>query len=160
MLSIWKSPSQWTNTVSESNSSDYELVEALSDDQIEQLHKLMHEQWWGTKRSLADVRTMVENTSLMIGLVERSDGRLVGFCRVLTDFVFRATIYDVMVVEDLKGTGLGARLMDALSQHPKLQQVSLIYLACEPQLYPFYERWGFNIYEARSQWMLKTQHPE
>lgn len=136
------------------------VVESLTAKQSEQLHELLNEQWWGGRRTFEDVQRMVENTSLLLGLVERDSARLVAFCRVLTDFSFRATIYDVMVVEDWKGRGLGTRLMDTLSKHPKLEQVSLIYLACEPQLYSFYEKWGFKVYDERAKWMVKIQCDE
>ena len=141
-------------------SDNYTLVEALDERQIEQLHQLIQQQWWGGKRSLEDVRRMVDNTSLMLGLVERASDNLVGYCRVLTDFVFRATIYDVMVADDLKGLGLGKRLMDALCNHRKLQQVNFVYLACEPELARFYQRWGFKPYDGKAEWMIKVQREE
>lgn len=138
----------------------YTLVEELSEQQIEELHALIQQQWWGGKRTLEDVKLMAAHTSLMLGLVEKSSDRLVGFCRVLTDFAFRATIYDVMVAEEFKGRGLGKRLMDALCKHPSLQRVSFIYLACEPDLSPFYKSWGFKAYEGRAEWMIKVQREE
>lgn len=136
------------------------VVDELDEQQVEQLHQLIQQQWWGGGRSLDEVRVMVDNTSLMIGLVERQTGRLVGYCRALTDFAFRATIYDVMVVEDLQSMGLGARLMEEICQHPKLQPVNLVYLACEPALYPFYSRWGFKPYAGKAKWMIKVQREE
>lgn len=140
--------------------SRYTVVESLTADQIPQLHSLIQQQWWGGKRTLEDVELMVKHTSLMIGLIDRSTDRLVGYCRVLTDFAFRATIYDVMVTSELKGEGLGRYLMDVLCAHPKLQRVSFIYLACEPDLYSFYQQWGFKTYEGRAQWMIKVQREE
>lgn len=141
-------------------SNTFEIVEELTERQVRQLHELIQQQWWGGKRSLDDVRVMVEHSSLMVGLVDRSDDRLVGYCRVLTDFVFRATIYDVMVDRRLQGQGLGKRLLDELCSSPKLQQVSFIYLACEPAMFPFYERWGFKVYDGRAEWMIKMQRDE
>ena len=138
----------------------YETVESLTDLQIEQLHVLIRQQWWGGKRTLDDVKVMVQNTDLMIGLVDRSTSDLVGYCRVLTDFVFRATIYDVMVDTECQGQGLGKHLLNSLCSHPRLAPVNFIYLACEPELFGFYERWGFRVYDARAHWMLKVQHEE
>lgn len=139
---------------------EFDFIESLSEQQLQQLHELITHQWWGASRTLDEVRLMVENTSLMIGLVEQSSRRLVGYCRVLTDFAFRATIYDVMVVSELQGKGLGKLLMDKLCSHPRLASVSLIYLACEPGLYSFYEQWGFKVYQGRAQWMMKVQREE
>lgn len=136
------------------------LVESLSESQIVQLHELLNQQWWGTRRSLEDVRSMLQHTSLMVGLVEVSTGRLVGFCRVLTDFVFRATVYDVMVTEPMQHKGLGQLLMSVLSSHPSLQRVSILYLCCVPEMFSFYERWGFQVYDEKTHWMIKTQRDE
>lgn len=144
----------------EKSSEEFSLVSELSEVQIEQLHSLVQEQWWGTKRSLDDVKLMYENTSLMIGLVETKTNSLVGYCRVLTDFAFRATIYDVMVATEFQGLGFGKRLMNALCEHPKLQRVSFIYLCCEPNMFPFYKRWGFDVYQGRTEWMIKVQREE
>ncbi|MCA9049916.1 MAG: GNAT family N-acetyltransferase [Planctomycetaceae bacterium] len=139
---------------------DYHIAEKLTDKHVVELYDLIRSQWWGGQRSLDDVRQMVQNTSLMLGLIEHSSNRLVGYCRTLTDFTFRATIYDVMVEESLQGRGLGKRLMDAMHFHPRLQNVSFIYLACEPDLYSFYAQWGFKTYEGRAQWMIKVQREE
>ena len=136
---------------------DFTLIESLTDEQIEQLYALYQTQWWCQSRSLEDVKRMVEHTSLLLGLIENTSQRLVGFCRVLTDCTFRATIYDVIVAEDWQGRGLGQRLMDALLQHPNLQEVSAIYLSCRPQMIPFYERWGFIVFEEESKLMIKRQ---
>lgn len=138
----------------------YRIVEELTEEQIVQLHELVRQQWWGGQRSLEDVKLMSENTSLMLGLVEVGSCRLVGSCRILTDFIFRATIYDVMVAEELQGCGLGKRLMETLCEHPRLQRVSFIYLCCEEKLFPFYSRWGFEVYGGKAEWMIKVQRAE
>jgi ribosomal protein S18 acetylase RimI-like enzyme len=131
-------------------------VETLTEPQIVELHELYKHEWWTKDRSLGDVRIMVENSSLIIGFVEE-DEKLVAFCRVLTDFVFRATIYDVIVAESWRGQGLGRRLMDAVCQHPQLQRVSTLWLCCNPDMTAFYEKWGFRIFSEGQLWMLKAQ---
>lgn len=131
-------------------------VEKLSEGQVADLHALFQSEWWTKERSLDDVRIMVENSSLLIGFVDE-DEKLVGFCRILTDFVFRATIYDVIVAEACRGRGLGRKSMDAVSQHPRLQRVSTLSLCCKPEMTPFYEKWGFRAFDERPLWMLKAQ---
>ena len=143
----------------ESDDDRFTLVESLTESQVVQLHKLVNQQWWAGDRSLNNVQLMLNHTDLMIGLIERNSDRLVGFCRALTDFSFRATIYDVMVAEDKIGTGLGKILMDNICNHPRLVQVEMINLCCEEQLFPFYERWGFNVCNGKAIWMVKTQSP-
>jgi GNAT superfamily N-acetyltransferase len=136
-----------------------ELVEQLSDPQIEDLWRLYQGQWWSQGRSLEAVRVMLAHSSLVFGLVEESGGRLVGFCRVLTDFAFRATLYDVMVADGWQGRGLGRRLLDAVTQHPRLKQVSLIGLFCAPEMTGFYEKWGFETPSGDHKWMRRAQGP-
>ncbi len=138
----------------------YMIVEELTEAQIVQLHALVRQQWWGGQRTLEDVILMSENTSLMLGLIEVGSHRLLGYCRVLTDFTFRATVYDVMVVEELQGRGLGKRLMETLCEHPRLRRVSFLYLCCEEKLFPFYSRWGFEVYDGKAEWMIKVQREE
>ncbi|MCA9032534.1 MAG: GNAT family N-acetyltransferase [Planctomycetaceae bacterium] len=147
-------------TVNSLNDEPFAVVEQFSEVQIVQLHELVQQQWWGGKRTLEQVRIMAANSSLTIGLADAASGRLIGFCRALTDFIFRATIYDVMVDRAYQGQGLGGKLLDTLCNHPRMQEVSQIYLACEPRLFPFYERWGFKVYEARTEWMVKVQREE
>jgi L-amino acid N-acyltransferase len=134
-----------------------EAVDELSESQIVQLHALYQREWWCQSRSLADVRNMLANSSLVLGLVETQTGRLAGFCRVLTDFTFRGTLYDVIVEESFRGRGLGKRLMDLLAGHPKLQRVSCLWLCCEPKMVPFYQSWGFEVFAEGPLWMIKPQ---
>lgn len=86
---------------------------------------------------------MLQATSLVIGLVDQDD-RLIGFTRVLTDFVYRATIFDVIVKSTHRKKGLGAKLLDAIVHHPKLQSIEYLDLFCLPEMIPFYENWGFS----------------
>ena len=131
-------------------------VGRLTESQVANLHTLYQSEWWTKERSFNDVRIMVENSSLIVGFVDE-DEKLVAFCRALTDFVFRATIYDVIVAEQLRGQRLGLRLMDAVSQHPQLQRVSTLWLCCNPDKVAFYEKWGFRVFDEGQLWMLKAQ---
>lgn len=121
----------------------YRFVEALTENQILDLMDLYRYEFWSKERTYQDVVKMLAATDLLIGLVDESD-RLLGFTRVLTDFVYRATVYDVIVRSSHRGLGLGAQLMEALVTHPKLQTVEHIHLSCLPEMIPFYERWGFT----------------
>ena len=67
------------------------LVEQLTDAQIDDLLQLYrHTAWWGKHRQRADVEKMLAQTSQVIGLQEATTGRLVAFCRLLTDGVTEA----------------------------------------------------------------------
>jgi predicted GNAT family N-acyltransferase len=121
----------------------YRIVETLTESQVSDLMDLYKNEFWSDKRTRQDVVKMLASTDVIIGLVDECD-RLIGFTRVLTDFVYRAMIFDVIIKPTHRKMGLGAKLMDAVFNHPKLQTVENFSLNCLPHMIPFYERWGFS----------------
>ncbi|MEG3850165.1 GNAT family N-acetyltransferase [Microcoleus sp. herbarium19] len=128
----------------------YRIVETLTESQVSDLMELYKNEFWCDKRNREDVVKMLAATDVIIGVVDEGDGvpprklRLIAFTRVITDFVYRAMVFDVIVNPTYRKMGLGAKLMDAVVNHPKLQAVESISLNCLPQMIPFYERWGFT----------------
>lgn len=120
-----------------------ERVYELSAGHVEQLHALYQNEWWSKGRTLEETHLAVAHSSVVIGLVDET-ARLVGFCRIVTDFVFHGGIYDVIVAPDQRGRGLGRELMSAVSEHPQLQRVRSLRLCCVPEMVPFYNKWGFG----------------
>lgn len=121
----------------------YRIVETLTESQVSDLMDLYKNEFWSDKRTREDVVKMLASTDVIIGLVDECD-RLIGFTRVLTDFVYKAMIFDVIIKPTHRKMGLGAKLMDAVLNHPKLQTVENFALNCLPHMMPFYERWGFS----------------
>jgi len=134
----------------------YRIVATLTENQVSDLMDLYKNEFWCDKRRREDVVKMLAATDVIIGLVDEGD-RLIGFTRVITDFVYRAMIVDVIVNPTHRKTGLGKMLMDAVANHPKLQSVENISLNCLPKMIPFYERWGFtsNVGEMKFMRRLK-----
>jgi len=64
------------------------------------------------------VARSIEN-SICFGVY--SDGKQVGFARVISDYATYAYIGDVFVLEPYRGHGLGKWLMQCIVQHPRLQ---------------------------------------
>lgn len=129
----------------------------LNEGQIEDLYQLYQLAWWAKHRQRNDIRRMLEHTDEIIALVE-PDQRLVAFARVLTDYVYRATVYDVIVKDSDRGQGVGRQLLETIVNHPALQSVEAIYLTCLPDIVPFYEKWGFKT-EAEQLLMKRTHFP-
>ncbi len=67
-----------------------------------------------------------------------------GFARVLTDRVFKAFIFDLIVVPEHRGRGLGEALMRRILDRPDLAAVRHFELYCLPEMAPLYERLGFS----------------
>jgi predicted GNAT family N-acyltransferase len=68
--------------------------------------------------------------------------RVAAFARVLTDHVYRAIVFDVIVEEELRGSGLGKQLMtDIINETSHIERVELY---CKDDKVAFYEKLGFT----------------
>lgn len=121
----------------------YKIIAKLNENQILELVELYKNEFWSKSRTYQQVVKMLKASDIIIGLVDDSE-QLIGFTRVLTDFVYRATIYDVIIKPNYRNMGLGTKLLDAVINHPQLSAVENIALYCLPEMIPFYERWGFT----------------
>lgn len=79
---------------------------------IDQLMPLMAQTYWAAERSKENVLTSVQN-SVCFGAYDEND-TLVGFARVVTDFVSHWYLCDVIVDENHRGQGIGKMLMAAV----------------------------------------------
>jgi GNAT superfamily N-acetyltransferase len=122
----------------------FEKVVQLTDRQARDLHRMYQEEWWTKGRGLEDVRRMLEHTSVIVGFCDAESKRLVAFARVLTDYVYKALVLDVIVETGSRGRGLARALMEAIVGHPSLASVRHFELYCRPELMPLYRRWGFS----------------
>ena len=116
----------------------------LTPDDAAELTALFAEYGWWAERTESDVREALAN-SVAVGI--REDGELVAAARVLTDGVYYAKLYDVIVAADRRGEGIGSRLLDAVFDHPALDGVFLA-VTCREGLVDFYERAGFEPYPS------------
>lgn len=119
------------------------VVYNLTENHIIQLHALYQQEWWTQGRTLEETKRGVAGSQVCIGLIDSSD-ELIGFARVLTDYTFKALIFDVIVRADQRKTGLGDKLLALIKSHEKLQQVKHFELYCLPEMFDYYTRHGFT----------------
>lgn len=122
----------------------YDVIEKLSTEQIQSLYDMYQSEWWTKGRELSDVQRMVEHSDVILGLCDSTTQELVGFTRVLTDYVYKAFIFDVIVKETHRGKDFGRILMDRVLHHPSLINVKHFELYCRPEMLPYYKKWGFT----------------
>jgi ribosomal protein S18 acetylase RimI-like enzyme len=82
------------------------------------------------------------------------DGKLIGAGRALSDGVWRAAIYDVAVLPEYQGNGIGSKVIQHLIQ---AANVEVVMLYAAPGKEPFYERFGFRKMKTA---MAIMQNPE
>ncbi|WP_165824271.1 GNAT family N-acetyltransferase [Micromonospora globispora] len=78
---------------------------------------------------------------------------------MLTDATYLAIILDVIVAPAVRGTGVGAMIIDAALGHPRVADVKSIELVCQPDLIAFYRRWGFTDQVGQSRLMRRSADP-
>jgi ribosomal protein S18 acetylase RimI-like enzyme len=105
-----------------------------------QLLRLFHQAPWAKDRTLDDAKEMLRHTD--VALCAWDGDQLVGFGRALTDFVYRATIWDVIVDKAYQKQGIGTEIVQRILNHPRLKKVELFWLCTRRS--DFYEKLGFS----------------
>ena len=139
--------------------SKLQFVSRFTSEHIEQLWRLYQGESWSRGRKLADVRRVVEHSDLIFAFCEPETGRLVAFARVLTDFVYKAVVFDVIVERRHRDLGLGRALLEAIISHPALLFVEHIELSCRDEMVPFYKKWGFTADSRKIRLLRRAQEP-
>lgn len=92
----------------------------------------------GNKRDPKKLELAFRNSLLKIFAFD--GGKLVGAGRALSDGVWRAAIYDVAVLPEYQGQGIGSRMIQHLIDHAG---VDVIMLYAAPGKEAYYEKFGF-----------------
>ena len=116
----------------------YDSKLAVLPKELQDLYRFTH---WGRSRSLEQIERMLQGTNLCFSV--RYEGKLVAFCRILTDFVFRGTIWDILVHPDHQGKGVGSKMMNYALTHPAIKDIPLI-TTYSSDLVSFMKRHGFE----------------
>jgi GNAT superfamily N-acetyltransferase len=108
--------------------------------QAGQLAALFKHTFWAAERTTAGVRRMLKHTPFSVSAWEGP--KLVGYLRVLTDFTYRAALYDVVVDPAYRGRGISKEMMRRLHEHPRLRRIETWYLATR-DAHGLYEQFGW-----------------
>jgi len=118
----------------------YELDDDRGRIDVDAVHAVLTESYWAIGRSLDTVRRLVTNAARVVGLY--LEGRQVGFCRVESDGATYAFLFDVYVVAEHQGRGLGFELVrEAVDLGP---HASLRWFLKTRDAHGMYERFGFG----------------
>ncbi|HEV8481230.1 MAG TPA: GNAT family N-acetyltransferase [Candidatus Eisenbacteria bacterium] len=143
-----------------SDAGRYVLTTGVPAERFEDLMALLRSAWWSNARTSEDVRRLIAGPSLFFFACERASGRLVAMARALSDGVYKAMVFDVIVLPEHQGQGLGCLVMEELLGHPAVRAAQHVELYCLPELEPFYERWGFTAEIGGVRLIRRTQGPK
>ncbi|SNY42599.1 Acetyltransferase (GNAT) domain-containing protein [Arsukibacterium tuosuense] len=118
---------------------------AISDDKsrldIGKIHHFLSTQSaWAKGISLDTVRRSIAH-SVCLGAYTAN--QQVGFCRIITDQATFANLVDVIVWPEYRATGIAAKLMAAVLQHPSVADVRRFTLATS-DAHGLYAKYGFT----------------
>jgi ribosomal protein S18 acetylase RimI-like enzyme len=115
---------------------------------------LANDSYWVPGISRASVEKCIKH-SLCFGAY--SNGRQIGFARVVTDFVRYAHLLDVFVLPEFRGRGIGKLLMENILSNPELQTIVRYTLGTQ-DAQGLYARYGFKAFAnpERQMELLRT----
>jgi len=122
---------------------EFNIIKKLNKKQRKKLYKLYKKEWWTKDREKKDIKKMLKNSDIIIGITDENR-KLIAFARVLSDYIYKAEIYDVIVDTKYRHLGVGKLIMDNIINHKKLKKVKQFNLQCKKEMIPFYEKWGFK----------------
>ncbi|MBM9401047.1 GNAT family N-acetyltransferase [Gluconacetobacter azotocaptans] len=133
-----------------------ELRRSLTDSHIDQLVALFQGEWWTKGRIRSDVEKILQSGGPIFAFIEPGGDELVAFARILTDGVYKAMIFDIIVKSTWRNTGLGGLLMETVMNDSSIVNVTHRELYCLEEMVPFYEKWGFTSSLSGLHFMRKT----
>lgn len=95
---------------------------------------------WATGIPLETVQRSIAHSLCFGGYL---DGQQIAFARVVTDKATFAYLMDVFVLPAFRGRGYSRQLMEAIQQHPDLQQIRRFILVSSTAR-GLYEKFGFK----------------
>lgn len=121
-------------------------VRRLEPEDASELTDLYGDYEWWADRNVDDVRVALAETDVAFGLDR--NGELIAAARVLTDRIYYAMVYDVIVAAEYRSEGYGRRLMEAVVEAPELNDLGELALFCRRGLVRFYESIGFEPFDT------------
>lgn len=123
---------------------EFAIIEEFNDSQIQEIDFLFKNEWWTKKREISEVKELISNSGVVIGVINNETSELVGFARAITDSLYRAFIFDVITKQQYRKSGIGLLLMNSLLSHSKIVNVDRVELYCPDSLITYYEQFGFS----------------
>jgi GNAT superfamily N-acetyltransferase len=109
----------------------------------DQFWNLFQTTGWNEKYGLSADELVQALRSSWYVLAAYDGDRLVGFGRLLSDGILHAMIYELIVLPEYQGQGIGGKILERLVERCKETGVRDIQLFCAAGKRAFYEKRGF-----------------
>ncbi len=107
-----------------------------------QLQELLTLAAFGSKeRRLEELERALWKSAPVVSVWEGT--KMIGFARAISDGIYRAMIWDVIIHPQYQGVGLEQKLLETILSHPRMNRVERVYLMnTNPQ--HLYQQMGFQ----------------
>lgn len=95
---------------------------------------------WKKPLSTVQLRTVISNSTFKVLAIELSEKKVVGIITALSDQTNWAFIPYLEVLPEYQKQGIGKELMQKMLS--KLSHINCIDLTCDPEMQPFYQKFG------------------
>ena len=96
--------------------------------------------YWSKGRTKEQIKTAIDNSTCFGAYI---NGGQIGFARVLSDKISLAYLFDVFILEEFRGNGLGVKLMDYVIKYSDFANVKKWMLVTK-DAHKLYEKFGFR----------------
>jgi spermidine synthase len=120
----------------------YEVVTAAPTEAIVELYRAGG--WWTDDPAWRAIIPAMIRGSFCFMVAKDAAGRLIGMGRAISDGVSDAYIQDVVVLQELRGQGIGRELVRRLTERCAAAGIGWIGLVAEPGTQRFYEDLGYG----------------
>jgi len=120
--------------------SEFSISTNIEEMDFELIYSFISESYWA-KGIPRQVMQQAMQNSLCFALFD-SQGRQIGFARMITDKATFAYLADVFIVQAFRGQGLSKKLMSYICAYPELQGLRRIMLATQ-DAHELYRQYGF-----------------
>jgi N-acetylglutamate synthase-like GNAT family acetyltransferase len=119
----------------------YRITTDKNEMDINIIHSYISKSYWANGIPIDVLKKAIENSLCFAVLT--TNGELVGFSRMITDYATYAYLADVFVSEAHRGKGLSKELLTTITEHPLLQGLRRVTLATR-DAHDLYKKFGFT----------------
>ena len=109
---------------------------------------------WAQRRSKSELRKMLSQSQVIVSIWHNND--IIGFGRAMTDKIYRAVLWDIVIDQSYQYRGLGKQVVTTILTNKLISKVEKVYLMtthCEE----FYLKMNFKIVNNQSLMILDNK---
>ena len=125
---------------------EIKFVENWPEEDIIKLYKSGN--WWKNSYDSSSIKYLIKGSFKFAVIIEKKKNLTIGMGRILSDGVSDAYIQDLVILNEYRNKGLGAKLVKFLVDYCVSKGINWIGLISEPGQHGFYSSIGFRKMEG------------